>query len=69
MFRRTLAGFREARLDGFPEFISVKQTADIYDDHVRRRVAVYVRVSTDDPSQTGDRPVRSFCILTNIPTV
>lgn len=35
------------------EVIPTKPTEDIYDDHVHRRVAVYVRVSTDDPSQTS----------------
>lgn len=35
------------------EVIPAKPTEDIYDDHVHRRVAVYVRVFTDDPSQTS----------------
>ncbi len=35
------------------EVIPAKPTEDIYDDHVHRKVAVYVRVSTDDPSQTS----------------
>lgn len=33
--------------------IPAKTEAGIYDDHVHRRVAVYARVSTDDPHQTS----------------
>lgn len=33
--------------------IPAKTEADLYDDHIHRRVAVYARVSTDDPHQTS----------------
>ena len=35
------------------EVIPAKPTEDLYDDNIYRRVAVYVRVSTDDPRQTS----------------
>lgn len=38
---------------GLLEVIPAKPAADLYDDNVYRRVAVYARVSTDDPRQTS----------------
>lgn len=38
---------------GLLEVIPAKPAEDIYDDHVYKRVAVYVRVSTDNPGQTS----------------
>lgn len=35
------------------EVIPAKPTENLYDDNVHRRVAVYARVSTDDPRQTS----------------
>ena len=35
------------------EVIPAKPAADLYDDSAHRRVAVYARVSTDDPRQTS----------------
>ena len=35
------------------EVIPAKSVEDLYDDNVYRRVAVYARVSTDDPRQTS----------------
>ena len=35
------------------EVIPAKPTEDLYDDNIYRRVALYVRVSTDDPRQTS----------------
>lgn len=38
---------------GLLEVIPAKPVEDLYDDNVHRRVAVYARVSTDDPRQTS----------------
>lgn len=40
------------------EYIPAKKQADYYDNDVNQRVAIYVRVSTDDVRQTTSYPDR-----------
>ena len=43
----------DARKNKNSLLIPAKPTENLYDDNVHKRVAVYARVSTDDPRQTS----------------